>query len=398
MAADRIIQRRWKRWLIASLAILLGIYTIYLVREIWLPLAIAFLIAMTLDPVVDRMELRGFSRFWASLMIFVSFFVFLVATLYVIIPPVVRQAQYVNSKLNEYIPDKSPAGFDKFLAENNVSSSVRPLAVRAFVGLNRAGSRSIVWLSEHGLEIASNLIWLVIIPIVSFYALKDFHLILAKTLLVVPKEKRDFVQTMMAEVTAVFAKYIRGLVFVSTLNGIATWLLLELFRVPGALLLGLIAGLIYGVPYFGAIATVIITAGVCIISGGLGFALLVTAASVILHQVVFDQLVTPRVLGSHVGLHPILAIISLLVGNALFGLFGMLIAVPVAACIQIAVLAVVPKLNYEVDLSSAGTEETREISEETKEEHLSVSASDELHHAVTTAVEHIDAQAKETGT
>ena len=71
---------------------------------------------------------------------------------------------------------------------------------------------------------------------------------------------------------------------------------------------------------------------------------------ILLHQVLFDQVITPRVLGRQVGLHPILAIIALLSGSAMAGPFGMLIAVPLAASVQIIVVYLVPKLGQELEL------------------------------------------------
>src|SRR5579862_1202768 len=135
-------------------------------------------------------------------------------------------------------------------------------------------------------------------------------------------------------------------------------MLLMLFRLmawnlrvpPTALLLGIIAGLLYSVPYIGAVLTVAITAAVAFFGGGPHLMLIAVGVSIVLHQILFDQIISPRVLGAHVGLHPILSIIALLIGNLLLGIIGMILAVPVAGCIQIAVLAVLPKLAVDVEI------------------------------------------------
>ena len=192
-------------------------------------------------------------------------------------------------------------------------------------------------------------------------------------LLVVPARNRPQIQTAVSEVTIIFGKYLRGLGLVSVLNGIATCILLEVLRVPSAILLGMIAGVLYSVPYIGAILTVALTAAVAFIGGGMQPMLIAVGASVVLHQIIFDQIITPRILGSHVGLHPILSIIALLAGNLLLGIIGMILAVPIAACIQIAVLTVLPKLAFDVEISTPGllpggitTRACAEESEETK--------------------------------
>src|SRR5205085_9131750 len=78
--------RRWRRWLFAAVGLALALWVAYLVREIWLPLVIAFLIAMVLDPVVDRMERRGWVRFKGAVPIFLAFFVLVGPVLPLAIP------------------------------------------------------------------------------------------------------------------------------------------------------------------------------------------------------------------------------------------------------------------------------------------------------------------------
>lgn len=369
-------------------------YVFYLVRNIWLPLAIAFLIAMVLDPVVDRMEKRGLSRLMATILIFAAFFTVVGAVLYLSVPAVIRQGQTLSAEFDRFLPDRSPKGIDRYLQENNVWPPARAILTKSAESMQYSLNRSFSWFSEHGIELVSNLIWLVIIPIVAFYALKDFHLILAKTLLLVPKEKRDSVRSTVSEVTAVFAKYIRGLALVSFLNGLTTWLVLLAFGMPGSLVVGLIAGLIYSVPYFGALVTVAMVAAISFLSGGFEYMVLVTGANIILHQIIFDNMVVPKVLGGHVGLHPIWAILALLIGNGLLGLVGMILAVPVAACIQMAVVALQPRLSYEIDLKAKEKDAAAQLTEQTKEEHLKISATEVLHQAVSEAVEDIEAQAE----
>jgi hypothetical protein len=143
------------------------------------------------------------------------------------------------------------------------------------------------------------------------------------------------------------------------------------------------------VPYVGAVVTVVLISVVSLLSGGANFMLIVLAANILLHQVIFDQIITPRILGGHVGLHPILSIVALLAGNALLGLVGMILAVPVAACIQIGILALVPKLAQ--DIPPPSTEEG-DIAQQTKDHQLNVDATKELHKTVTDAVETIEAE------
>ncbi|MHB8637558.1 MAG: AI-2E family transporter [Fimbriimonadaceae bacterium] len=365
------------------------LYLAYVVREIWLPLGLALILAMVLDPVVDRMELRGWSRTWATAFIFGSFLLITIGLCILAFPYVGGQASEMQAQFAKYFPDHSQAGLLKSFRHMNVPESAAQLAAHAYqslaTGLEQSGSS----LAGYGMQFAGNLIWVVIIPIVTFYTLRDFNVILAKALLVVPAPNRPLVQTAVSDVTIIFGKYLRGLGLVSILNGIATGILLEFVRVPSAILLGLIAGVLYSVPYVGAILTVALTAAVAFIGGGMHLMLVAVGTSVILHQVIFDQIVTPRILGSHVGLHPILSIVALLAGNLLLGIIGMILAVPIAACIQIAVLTVLPKLAIDVEITTPGSSHTidAEAPNESDETKTDINTSEQMKAAVNEAVE-----------
>jgi predicted PurR-regulated permease PerM len=388
-----------RSWFWTGLVLAVAVWLAYLVREIWLPLSVAFLIAMVLDPVVDRMERRGWSRFGATTAIFFSFFTITGGLLYLATPVIVEQATEMSAQTRQYIPGPDNPGaslrLERALVKAQAPPWTRAVVDRGMVGLRQSITRSTDWLAAHALELASNMIWLVIIPIVSFYALKDFHLLFAKGLLLVPRDKRDFVQTMVAEVTTIFARFMRGLMLVSFLNGMATWLLLMVLRLPNAFFLGMAAGVLYTIPYLGAIVTIVLVAGVAFTVPGvtLSYVLLVIALNILLHQFLFDQIISPRILGGHVGLHPILSIVALLAGNVLLGILGMLLAVPIAASIQMVVLALVPKLSHEIALASDihETPQTRrDLEEETKEDQVKLDATEHLHNAVTQAVENLE--------
>jgi predicted PurR-regulated permease PerM len=385
-------RQQLKRWVVKAAFIALFIYVIYVVREIWLPLGLAFLIATVLDPVVDRLEARGFSRAAGAAVIFSAFILALSVGLWFLIPAMAHQAEEMQGAFSKYFPDMSPKGIRHSLETMHTPNALVGVATQSLQGLRGGFEKTSTWLTAYGMQFLTNLIWVVIIPIVAFYALRDFHLILGKGLLLVPRERRDVVQTYVAEVTAIFAKYLRGLLLVSALNGIATYLLLFVLKVPSALLLGVVAGVLYSVPYVGALITIVLTASISFISGGPNHMLVVVAASVVLHQIVFDQVISPRILGGHVGLHPILSIIALLAGNLLLGIIGMILAVPVAACIQIGVLALVPKLGQDISVATNTdpSEPLRTMEAETKEAHAATDATHDLHQSVQQAVNKVE--------
>ncbi len=391
----------WRRWVVGFMLIFIAMYFVYTVRDIWLPLGLAFLLATVLDPVVDRMETRGWKRGPAALFIFGSFVLILVGLLWLATPYVIAQGEDLQKKFIDYFPDThSRAGILTGFHKMNAPQWLASAGVQAFQGAEQAFQRSSSWITQYGFSVLSNLIWVAVIPIVAFYALRDYHLILAKGLLLVPRRRRDDVQTYVVEVGSIFAKYLRGLAIVSGLNGLATWLLLLALHIPSSLVLGIVAGILYSVPYVGALITIVLTAAVSFfLGGGLNAMLLAVGLSVILHQIVFDQIITPRILGGHVGLHPILAIVALLAGNLLLGIVGMILAVPVAACLQIGVLAAIPKLRMDLEIPETALAEAPESSAVADFDALNAGvtapdATEEIHSHVKEMVDQVEAQAK----
>ncbi len=376
-----------------AIGVLILIYFAYVGREMWLPLGLAFLLALVLDPIVDRMELRGWNRTRASAFIFGSFLLITAGLLVLAYPHIMAQAGTLQRGFEKYFPDPSHAGLLRSFRGMGLPPALANGSVATVEGARNTIQHSSHWLGDYGIALATNAIWIVIIPVIAFYTLRDFHMILAKGLLLVPQARRDLVQTAVAEVTIVFGKYLRGLAIVSVLNGVATAALLTAIRVPGALILGVVAGLLYSVPYVGALLTLALTACVAFVGGGPNMLLLAVGLSTVLHQIIFDQIISPRVLGGHVGLHPILSIIALLFGNVLLGIIGMILAVPIAACIQLAVLAILPKLSLVIPIQLQIPEAKEEVATnltETKKENPDKTASEVMRAAVSAAVEFVD--------
>ena len=372
-------------------------YLIYAVRELWLPLALALILAMVLNPVVDRMEIRGWNRTLASAFIFSAFLIITIGLAILVAPYVDQQAAEMQAQFEKYFPDPSPTGVLRSLHRMDVPDTLARAGMGAYEALQGGVEKSSTAFSTYGMQFAGNLIWVVIIPIVAFYALRDFNVILAKSLLVLPTHNRPAVQSAVVEATGIFGRYLRALGLVSVLNGLTTFCLLYALGVPSAIILGIVAGILYSVPYLGAIITVALTAAVAFLSGGVHMALVAVGASIVLHQIVFDQIISPRILGAHVGLHPILSIVALLAGNLLLGIVGMILAVPVAACIQIAVVSVLPKLAIDVEIPVPTMSAEEEAAEDGVVAPFKDKAMAEMKAAVASAVEKAEESAAEPG-
>jgi predicted PurR-regulated permease PerM len=344
----------WAHTVLIGLTIAGVLWYIYATRVIWPPITAAFLIAVVLDPLVDRLENRGWPRGIATAAIFLIFFGSLMLVAMYAVPVLIAQSKDVSRQLSGMFLDPFRPNLVRPAQEILHRLHAPPAVREPILRWARTGTLRL----SHSLEIISgflfanapSLIWLVVVPVLTFYVLTDFHLIYAKGLLLVPRAHRTAVQSVVSEITTLFGKYVRGLFSVCTLNALATAFVLTLFQLPYALVLGLIAGILYAVPYVGPVLNVSLIGLLALVTTAPGKTLGIVISIVLLHQVLFDQVITPRVLGRQVGLHPILAIIALMSGSALAGPFGMLIAVPVAATVQIIVVHLVPKLGQELQL------------------------------------------------
>lgn len=387
--------KRWRRYALLLFVFCLFLWLAVAVRDIWLPLCIAFLIAMTLDPLVDRLERRGWSRLKAAVLIYIAFLGMTGTGLAIVVPTIVNQTATMIKSLQPYLPSESEnntkARLERLLKKVHAPPLVQDAVAQASAQISRSFGHTSEWLGKTAQTLASNLIWLVVIPIVAFYALVDFHLILARLLLLVPRENRNTTQQMVNQVTTIFAAYLRGLVIVCTLNAVVTALVLMGFQVPNPVGLGAISGLLYMVPYLGAALTIALVAGVGLTSIGPQMTLIVTVTLIILHHIIFDQIVTPRIVGKQVGLHPILSLIALLIGGSLLGIIGMILAVPFAATVQMIIQALFPKLGHTIEVPTG--EELRAKADEIAEAHIhadETGGAPIVHETILAAVESAD--------
>ena len=145
---------------------------------------------------------------------------------------------------------------------------------------------------------------------------------------------------------AVFGRYVRGMLTVALIFSFVSSIMLSIFGLNYALVFGVLSGLFYLVPYVGVAAlaiAVIITA--LVQSGGeMSYSLLLGGYIFVQSFIIFDLLITPRIVGKSVGVHPVLTLFALSLGAKFFGVVGMILAVPIVAAIQVAIGQFYPQI------------------------------------------------------
>jgi len=262
-----------------------------------------------------------------------------------LIPVIVRETmtlpQFVKGLPEAF--SKYQHRWEAFVGRVHIPQPVQDAISEAGGKLQKALPGKLASLGGSLAKSAGFVLWIVLIPLATIYLLADLDEVGKKVIHVTPKRHRERVRQLGAEIGEVFLGWARGMALVSTANGVVVGAGLAILGVPYSLIIGIVAILLYPVPYIGAWLTVLISFLTALATVGIakaGIAVLIVVAA----NQVFDNLITPRVVGGKVGLHPVVSLIALMVGAQLFGIVGMLIALPVAATIQILLVHAIPKL------------------------------------------------------
>lgn len=183
----------------------------------------------------------------------------------------------------------------------------------------------------------SNIVNIVLGLILAFYLLMDleyFRELYDKTTKALIKEqKHEKLSNLFGDINSILSQFIRGQLLAALIVGILTSIGLSIIRLDFAILIGMTAGIANIIPYFGPIMGSIPAVIVGLLSGSPIKALLAVIVLVVVQQI-DGTLISPRIVGNRVGLHPVFVMLSIIIGGAYFGLWGMLIAVPIAAIIK----------------------------------------------------------------
>ena len=325
-------------WLIVGALCLGGLY---LLAPVLTPFLVASLLAYLGDPLIDRLEARKISRSWAVTMVFGALLLGLLLLLLLLIPLSAHQFKGLMQRMPTYI-DWFQSGILPWLRD---VLGVDP----ELFDLGHLRAQIIDYAQEIG-NLASGLLasfrasstaifnWLanlVLVPVVTFYLLRDWDLLVAKVRDLLPRRIEPTVSKLARESDEVIGAFLRGQFIVMGALGIIYSVGLAIFGLEFSLLIGLLAGLVSFVPYLGLIIG-IVAASIAAVLQFHSFLSIVPVLIVFgVGQVISDLFLTPKLVGDRIGLHPVAVLFAVLAGGHLFGFFGILLALPAAAVIAV---------------------------------------------------------------
>lgn len=304
------------------------------------PFITAVVFAYILNPWVRALEKKGIKRVWGILLIYLGVSIALLTISLTILPKITLEIKrllvllpsfsskaydYVNQlyqSLNQYLQNL-PAEFNGVKNFQPISEDwIQKLVVNSIGGITTSLA-----------SIFSSIFNLILVPVLTFYFLKDTEQFKRTMVLLIPSKRRKETLALFNEFDEVLGGFVRGQLIVASFVGILTIIALLIIGVDFAVLLGIIAGIADVIPYFGPIIGIFPAVFFALIDTPMK-AVWVIVACVIIQQVE-SNILSPKIVGEQVGVHPVWIILSLLIAGKYFGIVGLIFAVPTVGILRV---------------------------------------------------------------
>lgn len=310
---------------------------LHLLSNVLLPFVIGITLAYFFDPTADRLQRLGLSRSIATTIILLGFFLAVTGIVVLIFPALQKQIS-AAIKLLPALIDQLQMLLGPLFEQLRADFSADAVSNLKEAAGNYAGT-VFKWLSgvianiwSGGLAILNLLSLILITPLVAFYLLRDWDEIVEKVDSWLPRQSADTIREQVKKIDRTLAGFVRGQASVCLVLAVFYAVGLSLVGLKAGLLIGIASGILAVIPYIGAAVGLIIGVGMAIAQFQHEWVSIVLVISVfIVGQTLESYFLTPKLVGGQVGLSPIWIIFAMLAGGALFGLTGVLIALPVAA-------------------------------------------------------------------
>jgi predicted PurR-regulated permease PerM len=333
---------RWRFWVAAAIVFLL---IVWLLNDILLPFVVGMAVAYFLDPVVVRLQRLGLSRTWATTTVTILAVLITVGVGMAILPPLFSEVQSLIVNAPQYFvqaaarlqplvePLREKLGLPSLSLQDLQADATQWAGQALAVVGSLAGG-----IARRGVALINLLALIFLTPVVTFYLLRDWEKVIAAIDGALPLDHADTIRKLAHQSNAAIAGYVRGQVLVCISLAAIYAIGLSLVGLQFGLIIGLIAGAISFIPFVGTFSGAVMALGMALAQFPPDWMGVVKVAIVFLFgQMMEGNVLSPKLVGDRVGLHPVWIMFALLAGGSLFGFVGVLIAVPVAAVIGVVV-------------------------------------------------------------
>jgi predicted PurR-regulated permease PerM len=328
------VERHVMFW-IAAFVVFVGL--LWLLHHVLLPFVAGAALAYMLDPLASRLTKRGMNRLVAALIILAGFVILFAGVIVLVAPVLVEQLGALVDKVPGYLQQ----------LQSLISNSSNAW-LKSIVGGTTAGNeKSVAALTNKAIEYLSGVLptlWtkgaalisvfslLVITPVVAFYLLLDWDSVVATFDDLIPIRQRETVRSLVREIDRALSGYLRGQLTVCVILGVYYAIGLTLAALNFGILIGAVSGFLTFVPYVGSLTALVVSLCVALAQFYPDWThILIIVGIVLVGQFLEGNVLSPKLVGESVGLHPVWLIFALLACGYLFGFVGLLLAVPLAA-------------------------------------------------------------------
>lgn len=335
---DGLIDPRNRRLYGFLLVLLIG-WLLYRLAPVLTPFIASALLAYMGDPLADRLERLRFPRSIAVVTVFLVTFAVLGLLVLLVVPMVNAQISALLDALPSIVAQVEQVWLPRLAPFLNIEPG-EDVGFAAF--MNRYGEMATSWgssillsVTRSGGALAAAVISLFLIPILTFYLLRDWDAIIEKIGALVPSRHRDTVAQLARETDDVLSAFLRGQILVMFSLAVIYSVGLSLIDLRFAIAIGVIAGLVSFVPYLGFVFGIGLAGLTVALEPDPLWRLIGVVATFSIAQMIEGSLLTPKLVGDRIGLHPVLVIFAVAAGGQLFGFFGVLMALPIAAVLSV---------------------------------------------------------------
>src|SRR3954447_4565352 len=331
MDHTQVSARAVAKVVLVAAGVLAALYFSYLIRTVIGLFLIAAFFAIAIAPAVNWLDRRKVPRWAAILLVYLSIAAGIFGIGLLIIPPLVTGVESLSSDLPGYVDDlRNNQTFRDYDNRYHITEKLREQAQELPSRLGDAAGT----LRDVTVGVFTRFVQLFSILVITFFLVKDGHRFLEFLYRQVPPERGRRLRKIADDIFDAIAGYVFGNFVISILAGVVTYVTLRILGVPFATPLAILFGFFDLIPLVGATLGGILVGIVVAFAADFPLGLIVWAAVLILYQQFENNLIQPFVYGRAVQLHPLIVIVAILIGAALLGVLGALVAIPAAAAVQ----------------------------------------------------------------
>ncbi len=371
LSQDKRIRINWHKLfnstlIVIGILILLSLFRRYKVLGSTLSsIFIAMILAYILNPLVNKLEQKGVKRNFGTIIVYLAILLFLVALGYLVIPTLTAQIASFIRNLPSLL-DKTAEWIDWILESNNIANvNVLDELEKAISGyINTSSSKILNWSANALTTITGSigkLLSLILIPIITYFFLVDKDEIFKKIKAILPKRFINEGFDLYNELDTALSGFVRGRILMAVFVGVATMIVLAIMGIEFAFVIGLLTMVGDIIPYIGPFMGLLPAFIFAAIKSPIK-AVWLTIIFVLI-QWIENNIIGPKLLGDSTGLHPLVILLSIIVGGGMYGIWGMILSVPL---VSVSIILVKFFLNKKEEKKLANKDDgKREVSKST---------------------------------